>query len=251
MNYQQIYNNIINNANIKNRKKNKIFYYENHHIKPKSIGGDDSLINMVLLTAKEHFIAHMLLCEIYPNNHKLKFAFWAMCNQTTGDVNRSYIISSRTYLRAKKEFAVVNSHKHQGKIISKKHINTIRKFMLSDKNPMKGKFGSDNPLYQRTRPQETKNRISETKRKHPERNPFFVGYYVTPNGEYSLLTDASKEHGVSIDTIRFRCKNNQRIVTNFSINMCPDLTINMFNKTYEEVGYYFISVSDKILPESS
>ena len=37
-------------------------YLEKHHILPRSLGGSDNKDNLVELTAKEHFIVHMLLC---------------------------------------------------------------------------------------------------------------------------------------------------------------------------------------------
>ena len=60
MNYQRIYNQIIERA--KTRQLN--CYKEKHHIIPRCIGGKD-INNIVELTAKEHFLCHRLLCEIY------------------------------------------------------------------------------------------------------------------------------------------------------------------------------------------
>jgi hypothetical protein len=98
MNYQIIYDNIIYKAN------NRIIdeYTETHHIIPKCMGGKNTDINLVKLTPKEHFICHKLLCEIYPTNPKLKFAYWAMCNKLTKNKeSRTYIISASEYSRAK------------------------------------------------------------------------------------------------------------------------------------------------------
>ena len=41
-------------------------YVERHHIKPKSLGGSNAKDNIVRLTAREHFIIHLLLVKIYP-----------------------------------------------------------------------------------------------------------------------------------------------------------------------------------------
>ena len=41
-------------------------YYEFHHIIPKSLGGLDDESNVIPLTAREHILAHYLLCSIYP-----------------------------------------------------------------------------------------------------------------------------------------------------------------------------------------
>ena len=40
-------------------------YVERHHILPKALGGSDDSSNLVALTAKEHFVAHVLLAKIH------------------------------------------------------------------------------------------------------------------------------------------------------------------------------------------
>jgi hypothetical protein len=95
MNLELIYKNICNRGQI------RVFdsvYTEKHHIIPVCMGGDNKKNNLTKLTAKEHFICHKILCEVYPENEKLRYAFWAMCNQR---VNRDYIVSSRDYEYAK------------------------------------------------------------------------------------------------------------------------------------------------------
>jgi len=58
MDYTRIYNQLIGRA--KKRKEVK-GYTENHHIIPRSEGGNDLSENLVKLTGREHFIAHKLL----------------------------------------------------------------------------------------------------------------------------------------------------------------------------------------------
>lgn len=74
MNYNKIYNDLIEKA------KSRILegYQEKHHIIPKCLGGDDNLDNIVGLTPEEHYIAHLLLVKIYPNQNGLVFAAWYM-----------------------------------------------------------------------------------------------------------------------------------------------------------------------------
>ena len=84
MNHQKIYNNIIVNAKYKNRirlRKNQkgYIYYEKHHILPRCLGGKNDAENLVLLTAKEHFVCHKLLTHIFPGNRKIIFAFHRIC----------------------------------------------------------------------------------------------------------------------------------------------------------------------------
>ena len=52
-------------------------YFEFHHIIPKSCGGSDDDSNLVCLTAREHVLAHYLLCDIYKDtefSNKMTFA---------------------------------------------------------------------------------------------------------------------------------------------------------------------------------
>ena len=56
MNYQKIHDAIIERA--KTRKLEG--YKERHHIIPRCLGGTDDNENLVDLTAREHFIIHLL-----------------------------------------------------------------------------------------------------------------------------------------------------------------------------------------------
>jgi hypothetical protein len=78
--YSVWYFNIINNAKTRNwTKKNSNIYVENHHIVPKSFGGSDDESNLVLLTAKEHYICHLLLIRFTSGDFKSKMLFALKC----------------------------------------------------------------------------------------------------------------------------------------------------------------------------
>jgi hypothetical protein len=240
MNHKQVYQNIINKSKSQCRSK-KDFYYEKHHIIPKTLGGDNSKENTVLLTAREHFICHRLLCFIYPESKSLYFAFWAMCNQVNGDVKRDYKISARTYEDAKLKFKEVNSLLHKGKKLSEEHLSKIKARMLSDNNPMKNKKGPNNPLYKKERPDDVKSKISKTKLLNPTKNYNFKGIYVTPLGNFFTSTEASKLHNLDRSTIIERCKEKtNNVITKKSVCFSKDLTVNDIGKTYKEAGWYFI-----------
>jgi hypothetical protein len=70
MDYTRIYNQIVERAQTRKLEG----YVEKHHIVPKCIGGLDVKENIVELTAREHFLCHMLLCEIYPQEIKDKMS---------------------------------------------------------------------------------------------------------------------------------------------------------------------------------
>ena len=52
--------------------------YERHHIRPKCVGGTDDIYNLVDLTPREHYIAHKLLAEEYPEEEKIVCAWHFM-----------------------------------------------------------------------------------------------------------------------------------------------------------------------------
>jgi hypothetical protein len=70
--YTRWYYIIINNA------KNRNFdgYVEKHHIIPRSLNGTDDNNNIVRLTAREHFVCHLLLTKMVAGQHQqlMKFA---------------------------------------------------------------------------------------------------------------------------------------------------------------------------------
>ncbi len=80
MNYQKHYDKLILRARIRNLDSR--MYVEKHHVVPKCM--DDSLSNtdVVKLTAEEHFVAHLFLTKIYPDNNKLIHAAVMMTVKT-------------------------------------------------------------------------------------------------------------------------------------------------------------------------
>ena len=94
MNYQWHYDQLVSTR--KNRPIIKGQYYENHHIVMKSMGGKDVSDNLVMLTAREHFIAHWLLWRIL-RNRESAHAFFCMYNWR---VKEKRIFSSIAYEEA-------------------------------------------------------------------------------------------------------------------------------------------------------
>jgi hypothetical protein len=104
MNYQRIYNELILRAQTEYRVRKNGIYYEQHHIVPKWKNGSNDKDNLVLLTAREHFIAHKLLCKIHPKDDQAFFSVWRMMHPQTTYHVRDYIINSREYQYYREEY---------------------------------------------------------------------------------------------------------------------------------------------------
>src|SRR5574343_164206 len=109
--YYKTYCSLINSAKNKNRIKYTGEYLETHHIIPKSLNGTDDKENLVLLTAREHYLAHKLLCK-FSNSIKMVYAFWMF--QTTSKY--SIIRNCNDYKKCRENLI---------KILSDAHSNTI------------------------------------------------------------------------------------------------------------------------------
>jgi len=127
MDYQKIYNQIIERA------KSRILegYKEKHHILPRCLGGGDEGENLVELTAREHFLCHMLLCEIYPNENKLRHALFLMSIGKQKVKEKTYVISSRVYERLKIEYSKMLTGVSQSEETKKKKSKNMKKIWAS------------------------------------------------------------------------------------------------------------------------
>lgn len=111
MNYHSIYYNLINNALILGRTKKPNDGLDRHHIIPKSLGGSNDASNLVLLTGKEHYLAHKLLVKMHigANRKKMIYALWWMSKtKITGNHSNKTRITSRDYEHSRKLFIEAN-----------------------------------------------------------------------------------------------------------------------------------------------
>jgi hypothetical protein len=100
--YKKWYLNLISSR--KSRVLDKNTYYEKHHILPKSLGGDNSKDNLIYLTSKEHFVAHLLLIKMYtgPEHYKMKHAFSMMLIKSLKNDKR-IVRTSNQYKKLRQE----------------------------------------------------------------------------------------------------------------------------------------------------
>lgn len=158
MDYLRIYNSIVENA------KNRVLtgYTERHHIIPKCVGGNNEFWNLVDLSAREHFICHLLLCEIYPQNKKLRFALWNMCN-VKRKYQQRYVVGSRMYNFIREEYSKNIKGKNNPRCGEKLSEETKNKISKSRKGIY---IGEKNPFYGKTHSDETKEKIKSKSSQH-------------------------------------------------------------------------------------
>jgi hypothetical protein len=91
------------------RAKNRTLegYKEIHHIIPKSCGGLNNKDNLVILTAREHYIVHLLLIKFIEKKYYFKMvkAFHAMSSMKTKYLKRDFKINSKLFEKYRKKYS--------------------------------------------------------------------------------------------------------------------------------------------------
>jgi hypothetical protein len=164
MNYQRIHDAIIDRA----RNRTLTGYTERHHVIPRCLGGTNDKENLVKLTAREHYIIHKLLVELYPNSTKLIYAYWMMSrNVSNSKYSRDYCVSSRDYERSKQLFSNTSSKHQRGKKLSEEHKKKLsaaaknRKTRIPIKHSIETKQKLSSLWKGTTRSEEDRKKISE------------------------------------------------------------------------------------------
>lgn len=106
-------------------------YYEKHHIIPRSLGGDNSEGNVVKLTARQHFICHLLLTKITTgrSKHLMAYALAAMSMKNKYTAQRRF--NSHFYEYRKKLLSEANKAR-RGPHTGMKHTpEAIKKMSLA------------------------------------------------------------------------------------------------------------------------
>ena len=98
MNYQKIYNNLINRA----ARRISEGYVEKHHIVPRCLGGTDAKENIVSLYPEEHYLAHLLLCKVNKGNSKL---LYAAMNMASGSMINNGKRNNKAYGWLRRQYA--------------------------------------------------------------------------------------------------------------------------------------------------
>lgn len=151
MNYNKIYYDIIDKAKSENRTKDDDVYYELHHIAPRALFPEleNCKWNKVLLTAREHFLCHLMLTKLEDPEQRNK-----MIVAASGMAYRNGLkINSRIYEMLKREHGKlmsINNPMRKDETRTKVSM-TLKQKYKNENHPSKGYKHSD----------ETKSKISE------------------------------------------------------------------------------------------
>lgn len=227
MNYKKIYDDLMFSRLLLKQqriieKRNGV-YFEGHHIIPKSKGGSGNSNrpknnpNIVLLTAREHFLSHWLLWKIY-KDRQTALAFHKMIS--TNDEQKR-VISSRGYEEARMAFRITNIGNQYGKgktrIVSEEQ-------KKKQSETMKGRYsGNKNPFYDKKHTEQTKEKLRKSREGI---NKDKIWNYngkkiVLKNNEIIVIFDTSDEVakfiGCSNSNIRNVLGGNQKTAKGFQI----------------------------------
>lgn len=97
------------------RAKDRILegYTEKHHVNPRCLGGSNDSDNIVVLTAEEHYVAHLLLIKMYPGDLSL---LWASIYMAGGNSKMSR--KNKLYGWQRRQFAEALSIRMTGSKVS-------------------------------------------------------------------------------------------------------------------------------------
>jgi hypothetical protein len=205
--YTRIYYNIIDRAKLRQLS----VYVENHHIIPRSLGGDNSADNLVALTAREHFICHLLLTRMTQGQHKRKMISAVFYLTGRGKSKRNnHFKSSRLYENLKRQHSV---------------------------NVSKQKKGCKQP------PRSALARQHYSNSKKGKNNPNHKGYYITPWGRYEssrLASGACPDRMSDVAILNF-CKEKNNIPISY-LSVCRSkgyLNTAHIGLTPNQIGFDF------------
>ena len=101
-------------------------YKEKHHIIPRCQGGGNDKANLVELTAAEHYIAHLLLMRMYPDNYKLAYPILLMGKSLgRGTKNKLYDKAKKFVSEGQKNRVLSEKTRAKMSAASKGHKRTL------------------------------------------------------------------------------------------------------------------------------
>ena len=255
---------------------------ERHHIVPRSLGGTDEIDNLVWLTTREHYIAHLLLTKftVGQERSKMVYACNMMCQTRDGlKVNsrlyeyirkeHSLIVSKQMSGKNNPNFGNPKNYKHsddikakiskanKGRVVSNETKAKISKFQKSREHlPLTenhklaiseglNRYIELNPVhFNKGKKHSDKSRKQMSESRTGEKHFTFKGYYITPFGKFSSVKKATNDL-LSATAVRNWCKNSEKTINgnNFRHSkFLRSLEESPIGKTFKELGFDYIEL---------
>lgn len=163
--YKRWYDSLV----IKAQKRVIEGYCEKHHIIPKSMGGGNRRDNIVSLTAREHFIAHVLLTKCTSGKAKFSMMNALQKMMYSENAHQHRYINSVMFESLKNQISKAKSDwmKENNPYRGKKHSDEARKTM-SEKRKQRHKDGFVEGMQGKYHSEDTKSKLREANKKQFE-----------------------------------------------------------------------------------
>lgn len=198
--------------------------YENiethvHHIIPRHMGGNDNSENLIVLSAEDHYTAHMLLAESFSKDDSRRRSNFSSAilikrglddyeklleyrESLKGETNPNY--GKRWSEEKKKDFSARQKITMGDEVVRKK----MRKQKTrTDKMGKHDKNGEKNPFYGKTHSDEVKRKIGEYRR---GKKPSNTRKIEIDEVVYEGLNEASLATGIKPTTIWYRIRSKNK-----------------------------------------
>lgn len=217
--YLNRYENFIKSRKYRVLEEN--IYTEKHHILPRSLGGGEE-DNIIILSGREHFLAHLMLWKAY-RNKEMVYAF----NMMSGFGRYEKRLSSKQYNILKEEYSFLC----RNRTFSKETREKMRIAKLGKVGNMLGKKHS----------QKTKDKISLSKqgKEGPNKGKTFTEEHkknlsVSHKG-YKNTEESKRKMSISKKGIKFTEKHKQNISDSKKGNKNPNYNKKTSLETKEKI----------------
>ncbi len=151
--YTKCYYNIIRKAS----NRINVGYVEIHHIVPRSMGGSDEVSNLIKLTAREHFVCHLLLTKMVNGQYRYKAIKAAqMLAIVSGPGQPRYKVTSRIYKFLMEQNLEISNETRERMGLSQK-----RRFAMTE-GTFKNKKHTEETLKKLRKPKTEKQKVNQS-----------------------------------------------------------------------------------------
>lgn len=208
-------------------------YFEDHHILPRFIRLDNSYENMAILTAREHFICHLLLAKMFTGSFKMKAtnSAWRLSHS-----HHTPKINSRLFQQLKEQHSKDTSLRLKGKPtgpFSDEHKQNLSRSHKNNPNVVRACRENQQKAAKKAKGKKRPEHSKFMKERHKS-NPTSK-LYNTPLGCFTIQ-QALKYY--TRDTIYAWCRKPNKIITRQSLDKQPTFPKEWLGKTRQEVGFY-------------